>query len=458
MSVHLPEAVLALGALLAAVARGRLGAAALVLAPALALVALGPDRAAPRALEAALLGGLLAAAVVAHEAGAPARAHAPLLLASAGLLLLGGAGRVEVAALALVLALAPTALMVRRADPATGDRFAAAALLCGGLAVAGLGLLAGVSAGPGLDVFALPADAHAPGPKVLLAVTLVAFCLTPLLGAAPFGAAWSAVLPRGPLAGWPPALGLWLATCAPIAAAALLARLLSSLRAPGGGLLVADVEPGAVVGAFGVLAIAGARLATRHEADLGRLLAGQAAAGGGWLLVALGALGARGPLDPRPALAAVALLALTAVVGHAAGAALLATADRELGGRGLERWLGAARRNRWLALALVLTVASLAGAPGTLGFVARLHAVVGALEGGQGVIALLAALDVALGLVLTLRVARVALLARPPRPAFGPDAVEPLVTTPGLTVLAVALGALSLGLGLFPAALVAALR
>ncbi|MCW8140958.1 MAG: hypothetical protein KIT58_18810, partial [Planctomycetota bacterium] len=105
---------------------------------------------------------------------------------------------------------------------------------------------------------------------------------------------------------------------------------------------------------------------------------------------------------------------------------------------------------------LVLTVAHLAGAPGTLGFVARAHALVGALEGGYEVVALLAALDVALGLVLTLRVARVALLVAPPRPAFGPDAVEPLVTTPGLTVVAVALPLLAVVLGLAPAALLRA--
>lgn len=450
----LPEALLALGAAVAALAPGRAAAWAALLAPALALVALGPERAAPRALEAALLGGLLAAAVLAHETSAPPRAQAPLLLGAAGLLLVCGAPGVEVAAAGVALALAPVAWAVRRTDPAGGDRHAAAALVGGGLVVAGLGLVRLASVGPSLDLFALPVaapdDVARAARQALAGVALTAVGLTHLLAAAPLGAAWAATLGRAPAP-----LQVWLAACAPVAAAALGLRLVLSLRAPGG-LVVPDVDPGAVLGGAGVLVIAAARLATRREADLGRLVAGQAAAAGGWLLVALAGLGAPGPVDPRPAVLAVTLLAVSAVVGQVAAAALLATADRELGGRGLERWLGAGRRNQWLALALVLTVAHLAGAPGTLGFVARAHALVGALEGGYEVVALLAALDVALGLVLTLRVARVALLVAPPRPAFGPDAVEPLVTTPGVTVVAVALPLLAVALGLAPAALLRA--
>ncbi|MBX3467578.1 MAG: hypothetical protein KF878_11870, partial [Planctomycetes bacterium] len=326
-----------------------------------------------------------------------------------------------------------------------------AALVGGGLVVAGLGLVRLASVGPSLDLFALPVAAPdevaRAARQALAGVALTAVGLTHLLAAPPLG---GASLGRAPAP-----LQVWLAACAPVAAAALGLRLVLSLRAPGG-LVVPDVDPGAVLGGAGVLVIAAARLATRREADLGRLVAGQAAAAGGWLLVALAGLGAPGPVDPRPAVLAVTLLAVSAVVGQVAAAALLATADRELGGRGLERWVGAGRRNVWLALALVLTVAHLAGAPGTLGFVARAHTLVGALEGGYEVVALLAALDVALGLVLTLRVARVALLVAPPRPAFGPDAVEPLVTTPGLTVVAVALPLLAVALGLAPAALLRA--
>ncbi len=468
LTAALPEGLLVAGAALAAALGARPAARwATLLAPALALVALtlGPavgasvrGDGAQRALEVALLAGALAAAVIGHERrrrGGEGDPLPALLLGAAGLLVLGRAATLAPAVGGFALATAPIAWSLRGAHDLAG-RHGGASLVAGGLLAVGLALVVATSATGRLDLVALPvAEGEAlagASRRLALGVVIAGLGLTHLLAAPPVATAWTTALGSAPSSTL-----VWLAVCAPSAAAALGLRLLGGLRLPSGGLVLADLDPGAVLGAAGALAIVAARLATRRETDLGRLLLGQAAASGGWVLLGLGALGAPAAVEAPLVGRAVALLAASALLGHVSLAALVACADRELGGRGLERWVGAARRNRALATALVLATATLAGAPPTLGFVARLHVLVAALEGGYAPLALIGALDVAAGLALTLRVARVALLARGPRPAHGPDAVEPLVTTPGLTVLAVVLAGLGAALGLFPGGLLTAM-
>ena len=451
------------GALLARLGRSAASARAVALlspAFALAVLALGPARpgapGALRALEATLVAAALGSMVLGRETGAAARSLAPLLLGAAGLLVVAGATGAGAAALGFALGVGPIVWLLRGADAPAGGRYLGASLLAGGLLVVGLGLLVATAASAGLDLMALPVvegqALRRATRGAALGVVLVCLALTHLLAAPPVGPTWSPALGEAA-----PPLALWLAACAPCAAAAFGLRVTGGLRLEGGGLVLAGVDPGVVIGAAGALAILAARLATRRAVDLGRLLLRQAAATGGWVLLGLGALASPRPLEAALATRGVAALAVSALVAQGALAALLACADRELGGRGLERWVGAARRNRWLAGALVLATASAAGAAPTLGFVARLHVLGAVVEGGYGPLAVVGALDLALGLALTLRVARVALLAQPPRPAHGPDAVEPLVTTPGLTVLAVVLAALGLALGLVPAGLLRAL-
>lgn len=453
----LPELLLLLGALACALAPRRAAPAAL-LVPALvvALVAfLTLASGALRVLEVTLVAGALAAFVLGHETGATPRAQAPLLLATAGLLLLARAGQVEVVAAAWLLATLPVAHATRPTGGAA--RYLGSTLVGGGLVVAGLGLLVAMTDATRLDLMALPVaggdDLAGAARLAALGIVLAFVGATHLLAAPPVATPWTATVQ----ATSPPAHGAWLATCGVAAVGALGVRVLGGLRAPSGRLLLPDVDPGAVLAAAGVLAILGARVAMRRETDLGRLFGCQAASTGGWVLLALGALAAPSVSGDGVAGRGLALLAVAALLGQVGAAALLAAADRELGGRGLERWVGAGRRNRALGVALTVHFASLGGAPPTLGFLARLFVLVAALDGGYGPLAAIAAVDVALGVALALRVARVVHFAAPPPEPYGPLAVEPLVTTPGLTVLAVVLAALSLVLGLFPAGLLRAM-
>jgi NADH-quinone oxidoreductase subunit N len=457
----LPGVALLLGALACALAPRRAAWTDLVAlaAPALALglVALAPGASGPlRALEVTLLAGALAAGVLGQETGAAPRAHAPLLAATAGLLLLGRAQQVEVVAAAWLLATLP--LVWSLLPTGNAGRFLGSTLVGGGLVVVGLGLLVAATDAPRLDLVALPVlageDLASAARLAALGVVLAFVGATHLMAAPPVATPWAQPVHET----CPPPLAAWLATCGVAAVAALGLRVLGALLTPSGRLILPDVEPGAVLAAAGVLVILGARLAARRETDLGRLLGSQAAATGGWVLLALGALAAPSSSGGDHAARALALLAVAALLGQVGGAALVAASDRELGGRGLERWVGAGRRNRALSVALTVHLANLGGAPPTLGFLARLFVLVAALEGGYGLLALVAAIDVALGVALALRVARVVLLTDPPPEPFGPPAVEPLVTTPGLTVLAVVLALLSVALGLLPAGLLRAME
>lgn len=456
MVPFVPEALLAAGAA-ALAARPQASAWPAVLAPAAALVALMLDvqpglEATPlRALELVIVAGLLAAGLLGHETAAAPRSLAPLLLSSVGLLLLTRATRVESASLAVVLAALPLAWSLRRAQQPDGDGFFAAALTGCGLVAIGLELVAWGLGDRRLDLLALPVatpDALLTAGRLTgLGLVLATLGLSHLLGAAPLAPVWTPALAKAPA----PLLA-WLAICAPAGAVAVLARVLDALRAPEGGLDLPGIDPGLVITATGLLGLLAARVGLRGEADLGRVVALHAGGAAGWALVALGALAspATPALDPATPLRALALLAISSLLAFSGAAALLAASDRELGGRGLERWLGAARRNAALSVALLLHLGSAGGAPPTLGFVARLHVLAAVLSVGDPLVAALLAVDVALGLAAWLRVARVVFLARPAPDPYGPAAVEPLVTTPGLTVLAVVLAVLGVALGIFP--------
>jgi len=402
-----------------------------------------------------VLGGLLGSVgLTAYaRAGLGGRFLGTLLVASAALCLLAGAGRSEV----LVLAAAIVAFAVRAL--AAGEGGAAPRALAGHLVatiggglllVLGLALLWAVTGSPRLDPLVLP-GAYDPGALAFLVpegadpgralvtvgAVLASLGLTPLLLAAPLGLWTPAVAEAAPAP-----VGAWLTTSLLAGGAAVAGRLLGGLPlAAGGG------GPLAFLGVATVLA--GSGLALR-EAGLRRLVTWLAVAQGGWVLLAA-ASSAGGSAAGDAGGAALGFLLAACLLAHLAAFAAVMALEDATGGSELERLVGVGRRNPWLAGMVVVALASAAGLPLTVGFPAKVWVAVAAFGAGHGWAAGGAVLALVLALAACLRVAR--LLYH--RDAAELEPREPPVASSGLTLLAGALALLVVVVGVFPGGLAA---
>ncbi len=231
---------------------------------------------------------------------------------------------------------------------------------------------------------------------------------------------------------------------AALGAAALLARATLGLRFVSDEAALPWREGLALLGA---LVAAGAHVRALRAGSLRELALGVGVGQGALLLLAVGALAPSARPDGwwlglgGAAFGAQALSGALSALGIAAAALV---AEEELGGSGAANVRGLARRNPWLGGALLLALAGACALPLTLGLPARL-VLLGAAQGAGASLAVAAALAALLPLAAAaLRwTAQVAFTAPP-----DPEGREPLVTSPGLTVLCVALATAQLALGL----------
>lgn len=420
-----------------------LALALLVAGGAGALASLGPVDPAGQPFAVLALAGVVLALILAEEGDREWPADATtrrqdrpaILVAGAGALLLALTAERDAARAGLALLAAGGALGLAGTSLGLPRRAAGAALAIVGPALAAAALRG--AAGPRLDLAPRLDDDPWPAAAVVA------------LGVAPTLLGLPALLARPS-----PWLAAGLYAAAP-GAAALALRVLGAPRLPSGAPLLgaaptgpADPSTWLCVAGLAGLAL-GLVWAARARALRG-VAAGVAASSGGAVLLAFAVLAAPVAIDVDPVRRALTGLLAAGLLAHGALCALVRTGERELGGDGLERWVGAGPRNPWLASALAAAVAGPAALPPGLGFLALVGLTPGLLAADHGFAALLAGLLLAgLGLV-ALRLVRVLFFAAPPESPWGPPVQEPLVTSPGLTVLAVGLSALLLVLGLWP--------
>lgn len=251
----------------------------------------------------------------------------------------------------------------------------------------------------------------------------------------------------------PTAVTTALATVSKVAAVAGLVALVRPLaQAQAAGVTVHAAALGLGLVAAVTMTVGGVVALRQH--DVVRLIAWSAVAQGGWLLLALaslseGGLRAASAYAVAYALATGVVLAVLAVVsgsgtagrevalGRQSTARREPTAGREpAAGRELAAYTGLFRRHPGAAFALTLGLLSLAGVPpGVLGLVAKVAVLGPVTNVGLWWLAVVAALNVVLGLAVYLRWVRVLLQApEPGAPVIDADAPRGLVL--GLSVIA----------------------
>lgn len=265
----------------------------------------------------------------------------------------------------------------------------------------------------------------------------------------------------------PTAVTTALATVSKVAAVAGLVALVRPLaQAHAAGVTVHAAALGLGLVAAVTMTVGGVVALRQH--DVVRLIAWSAIAQGGWLLLALaslseGGLRAASAYAVAYALATVVVLAVVAVVsgsgtaGREVAAGRQPTAGREpaagrqptagrepAAGRELAAYTGLFRRHPGAAFALTLGLLSLAGVPpGVLGLVAKVAVLGPVTNAGLWWLAVVAALNVVLGLAVYLRWVRVLLQA--------PEPGAPVIDADGPRGLALGLSVSALvGLSVLP--------
>lgn len=374
------------------------------------------------ALQAVILIGAIGCVLLAvdgHGADDRTAHHVLLLSATVGALALAGARDAATLVIALETASLPAVGLVALRRDAQGAQAGVTMLLTAlgslGLLVFGIALvylatgslhlevMASVLAEPGLD----PSVRTVAGLGALLAVAGVAFKLS----AVPFHL-WT----PDTYAGAPLPVAAFLATVSKAAGVAGLAVLL------GLGLPTLAGAWAPVVGVVAVITMTVGNLVALSQRVAIRLLAWSTVAQAGWVLVPLAAAGDGSPAAVRAALAAsIGYLLAYVVASLAAFAVVVLLARHHPAGEEhtLDAYRGLGRTEPVASAVLGLALACLAGLPpGVMGLVAKVIAVRPLVDAGSWVIAVIAAINVAIGLAYYVRWAGL-LIARsetaPPR-------------------------------------------
>ncbi|MDQ1293974.1 MAG: NADH-quinone oxidoreductase subunit [Actinomycetota bacterium] len=182
------------------------------------------------------------------------------------------------------------------------------------------------------------------------------------------------------------------------------------------GLPVLGDSSAPVLGALAVLTITVGNLVALRQRIAVRLLAWSTVAQAGWVLLPLAAVGASKPSAARDAAAAsIGYLVAYVVAGLAAFGVVIVLARRHPDGEqhSLQAYRGLARTHPAAGIVLGFALLCLAGLPpGVIGLVAKVVALQPVVDAGMWPVAVLAALNVALGLIYYLRWA--ALLVQQP--------------------------------------------
>lgn len=390
------------------------------------------------------LAALLAAAVTlllawpserSDDTGRTAVTVSLLLAATAGAV--GVAGARDIASWLVTLELATLPVVALAALPGTRRALAGAVqLLTTSLVSFAMLVLAAACwyAATGSPVLASgPALAATSTPQralLALSIVLVLGGIAFKLSLAPFHA-WTPTT----YAGAPLPVTVFLAGVSKVAALAALLVVVTAVSTLGRSALVA-------VAVLAVASMTLGNLMAMRQDDVVRLLAWSTVAQAGWVVVPLLSVSAFGSRASAgylltylvATLVAFAAVMVTVASGGASGAGPAGAAgaagepargggDRR-DGRRLDAYRGLVRTHPWAAAALLLALTSLAGLPpGVLGLVGKVVALRPVLAEGWWVVAVLAAVNVVLGVAVYLRWVRV-LLQEAPSPAPDDPASE----------------------------------
>ncbi|MCA8921092.1 MAG: hypothetical protein KDD82_04745 [Planctomycetes bacterium] len=353
-----------------------------------------------------------------------------LVLAAAGACALASATHAATAIAGEALLAVALGIMLR----AAGQELAGLVWTCGvGIAatLAGAGVLMWVTHGAALDRIAIGAGASPRGP--LLAGVGVLLCV----GLSPF----TLLLPGGVWLGRsrriPAALLGWILSVLPIAGTIPCWRLTRSLHDLEA---VIGSEWRSVLAALAVISLCASTWQALRQRCLRRLWC--------WLGIGNASLFAFGLAAGAPGAhveAALAGHACASLIAHAGAGAVLTMAEGWWGGNTrLQRFVGLGQRNAFLGVALGGFLGLLSAIPFTAGFFPKLHLMLAGQRGGLTWLVVPMALGLTWVGLVALRTARVLFHVKEKGRA------EPLVGSPGLTLLVGLLGCAALGLGVRP--------
>ena len=362
------------------------------------------------------------------------------LLATLGLLVMASAGSLLVLYLGLeVLSLSSYSLVALHRD--NGDASEAAikyfflGALASGLVLYGMSLLYGVTTSLDIATVGQVVGEHARAGNFTalmgLALAMLVVGLGFKLGIAPFHM-WLPDVYQGA----PTAVAAFLTTVSKLAAFVLVLKLLAGA----GAALAAQWEQMLIV--LAVLSLAVGNLAAIAQVNLKRMLAYSTVSHMGFVL--LGVLA-----DSQAGLSAALFYVVTyALTGLAAFGMIMLLSRAGFEAERIEDFRGLNRRSPWLALVMMVILFSLAGVPPTVGFYAKLGVIRAAMQHGLVWLAVVAVLFSVVGAFYYLRVIKTMYFDAPEdQPAI----------TPALDVRVFmgVNGVLVLGLGVFPAPLLA---
>jgi NADH-quinone oxidoreductase subunit N len=222
----------------------------------------------------------------------------------------------------------------------------------------------------------------------------------------------------------------YIATASKVAAIAVLARVIAS-AGEGSTYLVH------VLGVLSIISMTVGNLAAIAQQDLKRLLAYSTIAHAGYVLIGILSLNAAGYAGAVYYAMAVLVMKFTVFL------VIVEVADD---GRNvqIEQLAGLHRRSPILALALMVSLFSLAGIPPTMGFTGKFLLFVAAMGRGYFTLVLIAMINVVVSLYYYLLVIKAAYLLEPK------EALPPLNVSPFIKLLSGVLAAVMIAAGLFP--------
>ncbi len=365
------------------------------------------------------------------------------LLATLGLLVMASAGSLLVLYLGLeVLSLSSYALVALHRD--NGDASEAAikyfflGALASGLLLYGMSLLYGVTGSLDLATVGQVVGEHARAGNFSallgLALAMLVVGIGFKLGIAPFHM-WLPDVYHGAAT----AVTAFLTTISKLAAFVLVLKLLAGVAAP----LTEQWQQMLLL--LAVLSLAVGNLVAIAQVNLKRMLAYSTVSHMGFFL--LGVL-AGGPEGMAAALFYMVTYALT---GLAAFGMIMVLSRAGFEAERIEDFRGLSRRSPWLALVMMVVLFSLAGVPPAVGFYAKLGVIRAVMQQDLLWLAVVAVVFSVIGAFYYLRVIKVMY--------FDPPEEQPAITpTLDVRLFMGVNGALILGLGVFPAPLLALCR
>ncbi len=224
----------------------------------------------------------------------------------------------------------------------------------------------------------------------------------------------------------------YIATASKVAAIALLIRMIASV----GGDDASNYLAHALV-TLAIISMTVGNLAAIVQKDVKRLLAYSTVAHGGYLLIGILSMSAAGYGSAIFYAGSLLIMKFTAFL------VVVKVADDGCNIQ-VDGLAGLHQRSPLLAMALMVSIFSLAGIPPTIGFSAKLFVFVAAMEQGYFTLVLIAMLNVLISLYYYLLVLKAAYLLKP-------DSVQPdLQLSPSLKLLTGTLILVMVGLGIYP--------